>query len=108
MSPERKIIVLDSVQWVWKTLKGSFNEKQTISQIIVDAAIGMIPVVGDVTAVRDIIAITIGLSQDEEKRKDKFHWMALVLLVFALIPVTGGVIKGVGRMLLKGGKNAAK
>ncbi|MBN1604243.1 MAG: hypothetical protein JW915_21715 [Chitinispirillaceae bacterium] len=108
LSPEKKIIVIDSVQWVWGTLKGSFNEKQTISQIIVDAAIGMIPVVGDVTAVRDIIAITIGLSLDEEKRRDKFQWMALVLLVFALIPVIGGVIKGLGRLLLKGGKNAAK
>lgn len=100
-APEKKGIVLDSIQWVTGTLQGSFNQKQTTSQIIVDAIIGMIPIVGDVTAVRDIIAVTIGLSLEESKRKDKYQWMILVLLLFALIPVIGGALKGVGRLLLK-------
>ena len=105
--PEKKGIILDSIQWVIGTLQGSFNHKQTTSQIIVDAIIGMIPVVGDVTAVRDIIAVTIGLSLEEAKRKDKFQWLTLVLLLFAVIPVIGGVIKGVGRLLLKAGKQSS-
>ncbi len=104
--PEKKGIVLDSIQWVTGTLQGSFNQKQTTSQIIVDAIIGMIPVVGDVTAVRDIIMVTIGLSLEEAKRKDKLQWLTLVLLLFALIPVIGGAIKGVGRLLLNAGKQA--
>jgi hypothetical protein len=67
----------------------------------------MIPFVGNVTAVRDIIAVTIGLSLEELKRKDKFQWLTLVLLLFALIPVIGGAIKGVGRLLLKAEKQAS-
>lgn len=100
-NPEKKGIVLDSIQWVTGTLQGSFNQKQTTSQIFVDSIIGMIPIVGDVTAVRDIIAVTIGLSLEESKRKDEYLWMMLVLLLFALIPVIGGALKGVGRLLLK-------
>jgi hypothetical protein len=106
--PENKNVVLDSIDWVWGTLKGNFNEKQTVSQIIVDAIIGMIPVVGDVTAVRDIIAVVIGLCTDEKKREDKFQWIALTLLLFALIPVVGGAIKGIGKLLIKNVDNVAK
>lgn len=107
LPPGKKSLVLDSIQWVCGTLQGSFSQKQSTSQIIVDAIIGMIPVVGDVTAVRDIIAVTIGLSLEEAKRKDKFQWLTIVLLLFALIPVIGGAIKGIGRLLLKGGKDAS-
>ena len=32
--------------WLWGTVQGAWNEKQTVSQIIVDAVIGMIPLVG--------------------------------------------------------------
>lgn len=68
-----------------------------------DAVIGMIPLVGDVTAARDIIAVTIRLVDDPKKREDKLEWMTLGLLLFALIPVLGGVIKGAGKLLLKVG-----
>ena len=94
-------IVLDTTEWTWGTVQGAFNEKATLSQIIVDAVIGMIPVVGDVTAVRDIIAVIIGMCNDPKKREDKFQWMLLVVLIVALIPVIGGVVKGVGRLVLK-------
>ena len=53
---EEKGTVLSVTSWIWGTVKGGFNEQQTIGQIVVDAAIGMIPVVGDVTAVRDLLA----------------------------------------------------
>jgi hypothetical protein len=49
-----KSIALEVGDWVWGTVQGAFNEKATLSQIIVDAVIGMIPLVGDVTAVRDL------------------------------------------------------
>ncbi len=106
--PGGKSLALDAIDWIWGTLKGGFNEKQSVSQIIVDALIGMIPLVGDVTAVRDLIAIIIGLAQDPKKRESKLEWLALVVLLFALIPVIGGAIKGVGKLLMKGGKEAAK
>ncbi|MGF6570070.1 hypothetical protein ABH945_002181 [Paraburkholderia sp. GAS333] len=95
-------------QWCWGTMQGAFNEKQTISQIITDAVIGMIPILGDVTAVRDLLAVSIGMSTDARKRQQVMEWVLLVVLVFALIPIVGGVIKGVGRLSLRVAGDAAK
>ncbi len=99
---------IEAVDWIWGTVNGGFNQKQSVSQIIVDACIGMIPLVGDVTAVRDLLAILISMAHDPKKRESKLEWVALVVLLFALIPVVGGVIKGVGKLLLKSGKEAAE
>ena len=99
---------LETGQWIWGTLQGAFNEKQTIGQIIVDAVIGMIPLVGDVTAVRDLIAVSIGLAKEPKKRESVTEWLFLVILLFALIPVIGGVIKGVGRLALRVTTKAAE
>lgn len=99
---------LETGQWIWGTLQGSFNEKQAISQILVDAVIGMIPLVGDVTAVRDLIAVSIGLIKDPKKRESTMEWVFLVVLLFALIPVIGGLIKGTGRLALHVGEDVAK
>jgi hypothetical protein len=104
---EFKLYATEAGQWLWGTVRGAFNEKQTISQIIVDAVIGMIPLVGDLTAVRDLIAVGTGLADHPEKRENKMEWVLLVVLIFALIPVIGGVIKGVGRLALKVTQEAA-
>ena len=106
--PDAIAFGIEAVDWIWGTAKGGFNQKQTVSQIVVDALIGMIPLVGDVTAVRDILAILIGMANDPKKRESKLEWLALVVMLFALIPVIGGAIKGVGKLLLKGGKEAAE
>lgn len=98
---------LDASDWLWGMVQGAWNDKQTASQIIVDAVIGMIPLVGDVTAVRDLIAVGSRLAEDERKREEVLEWVLLVVLLFALIPVVGGIIKGVGRLLVKSMKAAA-
>src|SRR6185312_8619282 len=102
-----KAVCADVSSWTWGTVQGAFNEKASISQIIVDAVIGMIPLVGDATAVRDLIAVVIGLVDDEEKRDSTWQWVLLVVLLFALIPVIGGVVKGVGRIIVKVAEEAA-
>ena len=99
---------LETSQWIWGTLQGAFNEKQTIGQIITDAAIGMVPLVGDITAVRDLLAVSIGLINEPKKRESTTEWVFLVILLFALIPVIGGVIKGVGRLCLRVTTKAAE
>jgi hypothetical protein len=99
---------LEVGQWCWGTLQGAFNEKQTISQVIVDAVIGLVPLLGDVTAVRDLLAVAIRMSRDPAKRREVGEWVLLVILVFALIPVVGGLIKGVGRLALRVTGDAAK
>lgn len=95
-----KLMALETGQWLWGTVQGAFNQKATLSQIIVDAVIGMIPLVGDVTAVRDIVAVTIRLVDEEESRNNVWEWVLLVVLLLALIPVLGGVLKGVGRVII--------
>jgi hypothetical protein len=102
-----RIMALDASGWLWGTVQGAFNTKASLSQIIVDAVIGMIPLVGDVTAVRDLIAVSIRLVDDPKARDDKWEWVLLVVLLFALIPVFGGVVKGVGRIVIKVAGEAA-
>jgi hypothetical protein len=87
-------------------VQGSFNEKASVSQIMVDAVIGMIPLVGDVTAVRDLIAVSLGMADNPAKRESKLEWVSLVVLIFALLPVIGGVIKGVGKLVIKAARAA--
>lgn len=101
-------ICADVGDWTWGTAQGAFNEKASYSQIIVDAVIGMIPVAGDVTAVRDLIATIIGLIDDPKKRESVWSWIILVVFVLALIPVFGGVAKGVGRITCKVFEDAAR
>jgi hypothetical protein len=103
-----KAVSLESGQWIWGTVEGGFNEKMSGSQIIVDAVIGCIPLLGDVTAVRDLIAISLGLSEDPKKREDTWQWVLFGVLLLALIPVLGGVIKGVGRLVVRFAQDAAK
>ncbi|RBL06667.1 hypothetical protein BRN33_23385 [Xanthomonas oryzae pv. oryzae] len=98
----------DVGSWTWGTVQGAFNEKASLSQILVDAVIGMIPLVGDVTAARDIIAVVVRLIDDPEARERVWEWVLLVVLVLALVPVIGGVIKGVGRILCTVFKAAAE
>lgn len=102
LSPKEFALQVAEVgQWIWGTTQGAFNHKQTTSQIITDAVIGMIPVVGDVTAARDLIAVSMTLINEPEKRSSAFEWILLVILIFALIPVVGGIVKGVGRLTLR-------
>jgi len=98
---EYESVTSDMSSWIWGTLQGSFNEKMSISQILVDALIGMVPLVGDATAIRDIVAICCGMYNDEQKLKSAMEWAMLVILLLALIPVAGGVVKGIGHLALK-------
>lgn len=101
-----KALCAETGQYVWGTAQGAFNEKASFSQILVDAVIGMIPLVGDVTAARDLIAVVIRLIESPTKREEVWEWVLLIVLLFALIPVFGGVIKGVGRVVVKVAKEA--
>ncbi|MDR0702014.1 MAG: hypothetical protein LBF61_06310 [Azoarcus sp.] len=105
---EFKAMSAEAGGWLWGTVQGAFNEKASVSQIVVDAVIGMIPLVGDVTAARDLIAVSLGMADDPKKRESKLEWVGLIVLIFALIPVIGGVIKGVGRLVIRAMKMAEK
>lgn len=105
---EFKQITTEVAGWLWGTVQGAWNEKQTVSQIITDAVIGMIPLVGQATAARDIIAVGSGLADSPEKRESVWQWVLFVVLLLSLIPVVGGVLKGVGRLTIRAAKEAAE
>ncbi|HCY62715.1 MAG TPA: hypothetical protein DHV59_07780 [Oxalobacteraceae bacterium] len=91
--------------WLYGALQGGFNEKQTIGQVTTDAVISMFPIAGEITAARDVIASSIRLSQSPEKRQEVVEWVMLILPLLALIPLLGGALKGVGKLLLMVGKH---
>lgn len=91
--------------WLWGTAQGGFNHKQSIGQILTDAVISMFPIAGEVTAARDAIAVGLRLAEYPEKRNEVLEWVALVLPLLAIVPLFGGALKGIGKLLLKAGKN---
>lgn len=103
---EFKSCALDVGNWLWGTAQGGFNEKLTVGQIITDAVISMFPIAGETTAARDMIAGVLRLAQYEEKRKEVGEWVGVVLPLLALVPLLGGALKGMGKLLMKIGQDA--
>lgn len=87
--------------WVGGALAGEFSQKQTTGQIIFDAVISMFPLLGEGTAARDSIAICISMCEDHRKAEDHWEWVKLVLCLIAVVPIVGGVLKGVGKLVMR-------
>lgn len=79
-------------EWFWQAIQGDFNEHRSTGQIVVDAAISMIPLVDQVCDVRDLIANCKKLREDAS---DTWRWVALVLTLIGLFPFLGSLVKGV-------------
>lgn len=94
--------------WVGGALKGEFNNKATIGQIVFDAVISMFPVTGEVTAIRDLVAIVMRISGDTREAQKVLNWISIVLCLLPIIPVFGGLLKGIGRLLVTIIKDATK
>ena len=112
MSAEKQLTALDVANDIWNAAKsgtewaggmlaGEFNAKQSTGQIVTDAVISMFPIAGEVTAARDAVAITIRLSDSKEGSNDLYDWIALILCLLAVVPVLGGILKGVGKLILR-------
>jgi len=92
---------VNAVQWTGGALAGEFNTKADVGQIVVDAVISMFPIAGEVTAARDATAITLRMSSSEEEANSTWNWVSLVLCLLAVVPIVGGVLKGVGRLVVR-------
>lgn len=95
--------------WFWKAVEGDFNEDRSTGQILVDAAISMIPLVDQLCDVRDLIANCRKLYRDTT---DGTAWIALSLTLIGLFPTLGSLVKGVLKIFFAflrraGGKEAA-
>lgn len=97
----------ESAEWVGGVLQGDFKEDQTVAQIITNAVISSIPIVGWVADGRDAVANIIKLT-DEKNRKDFFIWLALVATLIGIIPGVGDAIKAVIKIVISKGVDSLK
>jgi hypothetical protein len=79
-------------EWFWEAIQGDFNEERSTGQLVIDAAISMIPLVDQVCDVRDLIANCNKLRKDI---RDTWAWVALALTLIGLFPTLGSLVKGV-------------
>ncbi|MBX9257082.1 hypothetical protein H1Q63_24670 [Desmonostoc muscorum CCALA 125] len=79
-------------------LMGEFNEEPSIWQTLLDTAIGMIPIVGEIGDVRDLIAYTKRFIEKPEEMQDPWNWVGVVGSLVGLIPVFGAAVKGVTKV----------
>ena len=96
--------------WFWEAIQGDFNENRSTKQILVDAAISMIPLIDQLCDVRDLVADCKKIAHDY---KDLWTWVALILTLIGLFPTIGSLVKGVLKIFFAflrhhGGKEAAK
>jgi hypothetical protein len=95
--------------WFWEAVEGDFNEDRSTGQIMMDAAISMIPLVDQLCDVRDLIANCRKLYRD---MSDTVAWIALALTLIGLFPTLGSLVKGVLKIFFAflrrtGGKQTA-
>ncbi len=79
-------------EWFWEAMQGDFNEDRSTCQLVIDAAISMIPLVDQVCDVRDLIANCSKLRKD---LTDTWAWVALALTLIGLFPFLGSLAPGV-------------
>lgn len=88
------------VGWMAGALAGEFNEDRTAWQIFFDAGLAMVPVLDQVLDLRDVIAISIRLT-DPEGVREILNWVALVISLIGLLPAIGSALAGAARILLR-------
>lgn len=100
--------VVSGGKWIGGALQGEFNDKATVGQIFTDAAISMFPVAGEVTAARDLVAVLLKMADDKKQASEVINWVKIILCLLPIIPIFGGILKGVGRLLITVMKDATK
>jgi len=78
--------------WFWEAVEGDFNEDRSTGQIMMDAAVSMIPLVDQICDIRDLIANCRKLHRDVT---DPVAWIGLALTLIGLFPTLGSLVKGV-------------
>jgi hypothetical protein len=86
-------------------LMGDFREDPTLAEIGINTGVGLIPVVGEVTAARDVTA-NIYSMVDKEEYTSPGRWLGLTFALVSLFPEIGAALKGLGKAVLKGAAEA--
>lgn len=91
--------------WLWGAAQGSFNDKLSIGQIVLDATISAFPIAGEVTAARDVIAQLLRMCRSPKLWQEVMEWITLLLPLLAIVPLFGGLLKGIGKLLMRLGRS---
>lgn len=78
-------------KWIWETIQGDFNDKQTTGQVVTGTIISMIPLVDQICDIRDLVANSKKIKEDSN---DTWAWVALALTLVGIFPVLGSLAKG--------------
>ena len=74
--------------WVWETIQGDFNDNQTTGQVVTGTLISMIPLVDQICDIRDLVANSKKIKEDNN---NVWSWVALVLTLLGLFPTFGSL-----------------
>ncbi len=77
-------------EWVWVVLQGDFADNPTTAQTVTGGLISMIPLVDQLSDLRDLVANVRALREDEN---DPWRWVALALTLVGLFPTLGSLVK---------------
>ncbi|MGC4078096.1 MAG: hypothetical protein QM702_13895 [Rubrivivax sp.] len=101
-APERWRSDAEAVaEWVWVVLQGDFADNPTTAQTITGGLISMIPLVDQLSDMRDLVANVRALREDEN---DPWRWVALVLTLVGLLPSVGSVLKAGLKVVVAGAR----
>ncbi len=87
------------------TLMGEWEEDPYISSIVLDTGIGFIPVVDQLLDGRDLTAHLYFMIADSQY-SSILRWVGLVFSLIGAIPEVGTAIKGISKILIRGGQAA--
>jgi hypothetical protein len=103
--PANNYPILD---FIWGTIQGEFNDNPSFGQIILDTLIGMIPGLGEMGDIRDLSAYVDKFSKNPEEMKDPWNWVGVFGALVGLIPVAGGLGKGLLKAIRKAANEFAQ
>jgi len=93
----------DAANWTWGVVQGDFKTDPSVSQIITNTCITMIPVVDQVADARDVTAHIKMLVWDDRHNEPEV-WFGFLITLIGLVPVVGSLIKGLLKLIWKASK----
>jgi hypothetical protein len=95
-------VTADSIDWIWGTLQGGWNQNMRADQIVADAMLSFVPILGVVIDIRDLLACIYSLNQQSKNSEEQtYKWIELALTLIGCVPVGGDLAKPVMKIVLK-------
>jgi len=85
------------IETILGALQGEFNDSPTTPQLFLDLSIGMVPVLGEATDLRDMTATFVRMVSSGVYNNGD-DWLSLGLSSIGLVPLVGGFLKGFAKV----------